>query len=106
VPAASDGLERIGEPAIYAVDGVVRRAQALQEAVDGGPPLARVAPVDADRLGLKAGNEIRVSQSGRDAMLTVCIDERVPSGAVWLQGGLPETGTLGESFGAIELNRL
>ena len=50
------GLQRIAYLPMYAVDGVVRRASALQKTADGDVASVCLNPADANRLGLAEGD--------------------------------------------------
>ncbi len=101
-----NGLSRIGEIPIYAGDGLVRRAEALQKTqaiIDGELAAVRVNAQTATELGLSAGNMARVKQNGSEVKLPVVIDERVPLQAVFIAGGIMATKELSELFGRIEV---
>ncbi|WJW76476.1 NADH-quinone oxidoreductase subunit NuoG [Thiohalobacter sp. IOR34] len=100
-----EGLERIGEPAIYAVDALVRRAPALQAAADGGPARVHLHPADAERLGLADGGRVRVSQGAAGADLELVIDPRVAPGAVWIPSAAAGSEALGSAYGRAGLAR-
>jgi NADH-quinone oxidoreductase subunit G len=103
--AGADALPvRVGHVPIYAVDALVRRADALQRTADArGLAVAALSAATADRLGLKAGARALFRQDGGTAELPVVIDERVPEGCVQIPAGLPETAALGPVFGPLEL---
>ncbi len=101
----ADGIVRIGEIPIYAVDMLVRRARPLQET-----PLARVAearmnPVLCERLGLAEGDRIEASADGGRAELPLRLDESVPDGAIWLAAGIEQTAALGPRFGPVNVKK-
>ncbi len=62
------------------------------------PPLKFLAPqqrveisvTDAERLGLKSGDPVRVSQNGAGIDALVQIKERVPAGVVFLAEGVAD----------------
>ncbi len=97
------GLERIGDPAPYAVDALVRRAAALQRHPDGGPARVRINAAEAARLGLAEAARVRVRQGDAEALLELVIDERVPDGAAWIPSGAAGAGDLGAAYGRVEL---
>ena len=98
-----EGLERIGVPAPYAVDALVRRAGALQAAPDGQAAWVRIHPADAGRLGLAEATRVKVKQGGAEAVLDLILDERVAEGAAWVPSGVAGSETLGAAFGLLEL---
>jgi NADH-quinone oxidoreductase subunit G len=62
------------------------------------PPLKFLSPqqrveistADADRLGLKSGEHVRVSQNGAGVEAEVHVKERVPAGVCFLAEGIPD----------------
>jgi NADH-quinone oxidoreductase subunit G len=105
-PAAGEDpiLTRVGHVPIYAVDSIVRRADALQQTADArGLAAASLCAATAAKLGLQAGARARFRQDGGEAELPVVIDERVPEGCVLIPAALPETAALGAAFGSLAL---
>ncbi|WP_297527854.1 NADH-quinone oxidoreductase subunit NuoG [Thiohalobacter sp.] len=101
--ADGEGLERIGDPAPYAIDAQVRRATALQQHVDGGPARVRINTAEAARLGLAEAGRVRVRQGEAEALLELVIDDRVPDGSAWIPSGAAGSGDLGAAYGRVEL---
>ncbi|HUP95705.1 MAG TPA: NADH-quinone oxidoreductase subunit NuoG [Burkholderiales bacterium] len=99
-------LERIGEVPIYSADPLVRRAPSLQMTREAAPPVAGVSGVLYERLGLRAGDALRVRQDGGEAVVPVAIDERLPHGCIRLAAARPETAQLGEMFGSVTVERV
>ena len=102
----ADGLERIGEVPIYSADTLVRRAPSLQKTRDAAPPLAWMNPALYDRLALRAGDRLRVTQAGGEASVCVAVDPRVPDGCIRLAAARPETAALGPMFGTVQAERI
>ncbi len=101
-------LSRIGEIPIYAGDGLVRRAAALQATqaiIEGELAAVRMHPQTAGELGLKLSQVVKVKQNECEIYLPVVIDERVPLRAVFIAGGIMATKDLSELFGSIEIMR-
>ncbi|MGE3482467.1 MAG: NADH-quinone oxidoreductase subunit NuoG [Gammaproteobacteria bacterium] len=97
-------LTRVGHVPIYAVDPIVRRADALQQTADArGQAAASLCAATAEHLGLADGARARFRQDGGEAELPVVIDERVPEGCVLIPAALPETAALGAAFGSLAL---
>jgi NADH-quinone oxidoreductase subunit G len=91
------GLEVAVSQAIYRVDGVVRRAQALQD-----HPLtvgARVVlnAADAASAGLAEGAMAKLSNAVGTATLQVEVDDRVAPGTAWIESGYGATAPLSAS---------
>ena len=98
----ADAVIRVGHVPIYAVDGIVRRAPALQRTVDAqDAATVRIGSELAMRLGLREGMRARIGQGGGSALLPVVIDDGVPAGCVLVPAGLAETESLGRLFGAV-----
>ena len=98
---ADDGLYRIGEVPMYAVDALCRRARPLQQTVHAANDWIGLNPADAEQLGLKDAATARVSQGGDSAEFEVRISERVPRGGVWLRSATCATRKLGPAFAPI-----
>lgn len=94
---------RITEWPMYAIDGIVRRAPALQESVANQPLALRMNSEMAQQLHMSDGLSATVMQGRGKAVLPVIIDEGIPNHCVWVPAGYPETAELGESFGEIEV---
>jgi NADH-quinone oxidoreductase subunit G len=99
--AAPEGLQRIGEVSIYAADAIVRRAPSLQRTRDAAPPLAVMHPATAERIGLRAGDLVRIVQGGGEAVVPFAVDRRVPEDCVRLAAARPEVAALGAMYGTI-----
>jgi len=98
-------LLRAGETPIYATDQIVRRSQPLQKSMDGKQAFAVMSEGQASRLSINDGELVAVRQNGAEASLPAKIDNAIPEGCVWVPAGLPETKSLGELFGAIEVSK-
>ncbi len=92
---ASGQVWRLAEVPMYRVDALVRRAPALQKTADSPGAVAKLHPSQAERLGLKAGEPVRVVMQEGEACVLLQLDERVPEGCVWVPAGYPETAGLG-----------
>jgi len=103
--APSDGLERIADVPIYAGDPIVRRAGSLQRTRDALPPRCWVGKDLAQRLGVRAGERVKVRQGEGSATVEVGIDERLPAGCVRLAAAHRHTADLGPMFGMLTLER-
>ena len=90
-----DGLELAVSQAIYRVDGVTRRAAALQShPLNAGPRIA-LHPADAAAASLADGAMAKVDNGLGTATLQVVVDDRVAKGAAWIESGYGETAALG-----------
>ena len=70
------------------------------------PPVAWVSPALYQRLGLVAGDFLRVRQAGGEALVPVGVDERLPDECIRLAAARPETATLGAMFGPVTAERV
>jgi NADH-quinone oxidoreductase subunit G len=91
-----DGLTRIGDVPIYAVDSLVRRSAALQDTLAMANLGIRMHPDQARALGLAAGDLAEVRQGGAPASLPVLIDDHVPLGCARVPSGVPGSEVLGD----------
>ena len=104
---AVDGLERIGDVAINAVDALVRRAPALQATPDAAvSELVHLNAAQAEKSGVRDGYTVTVTQGDARATMDVEISERVPDGCLWIQSGTQAAATLGAAFGAVGIERV
>ncbi|MCW8959681.1 MAG: molybdopterin-dependent oxidoreductase, partial [Gammaproteobacteria bacterium] len=98
------GLLRIADVPIYAVDPMVRRAMPLQATADALLAVRLSANSRTlEKYGLADGDQATVSQDGGEATFIVAVDERLPDNAVYLPAGISETRGLGGSFSPIQL---
>lgn len=96
-------LYRVGEIAIYAVDGLCRRSGFLQQTAHAETEFVGMNPDDAGSRGLLDGREVNVAQGGQSVVLPLRICRELPPGAVWLKGATPAGSELGDSFGPISV---
>lgn len=95
------GLEVTASDAIYRVDAVTRRAQALQ-----AHPLNREAgvalhPVTAERLAIAAGSVAKLKTGAGTAALPVRLDPSVAEGVAWVERGYGATTPLATSHAEV-----
>jgi len=98
-------LERVADVPIYFADPTVRRAPSLQETADAAAPRARANAAVLARLGLKAGDRVRVTQNGGEALLEVALDDGLAEGVLRVAAAHPATAALGAMFGEISVER-
>jgi NADH-quinone oxidoreductase subunit G len=98
-------LERVTDVPIYYTDAIVRRSEPLQRTVDANAPLVRLPQALADKLGVKSGDKVKVSQGSGSAVLVADIDRRLPDNAVRVAAGHPAVAVLGAMFGAINVEK-
>ena len=91
-------LERISDVPLYRVDGLVRRAEALQATRDTPPAMAWMENGQAQRIGLKDGDRVSIKGNGGESRLTVKIDPMVPDGCIYIPSGYEQTVQLGSTL--------
>lgn len=106
LPTVSEGIERFCYWPIYRSDTVVRHSQPLQKTPLSETPAVTMSPQLAQRLGLEAGTEVKVSQGGDAVVLHVCISHRMVGDTVGIAAGFSETAGLAESFGTVKIERI
>ena len=77
---APDGLERVSDVPIYASDATVRRAVPLQLTADARAPVVGLSTAQWQRLGLQAGDTIRVASRRGEVTLQARRDDGTPAG--------------------------
>ena len=90
-----EGIELAVSQAIYRVDGVTRRAAALQSHPLNAGPRIVLHPADAAAASLADGAMAKVDNGVGAATLQVAIDDRVAKGAAWVESGYGPTAALG-----------
>jgi NADH-quinone oxidoreductase subunit G len=103
LPANDGGLHRLGDVAMYSVDGLCRRSEYLQETIHADTGFVGLSLDDAGSRGLVEGREVKVSQGAGDVILPVRIMEELPAGAVWVKSATNAGVALGDSFGPISV---
>jgi NADH-quinone oxidoreductase subunit G len=102
MPAQEPGIRAIGYTPIYAVDGLARRAEALQQTGDAKARFI-IAGNIADDLGVGDGDLVIVRQGDVSSTLPVEVDALVPPSRVFVPRGVKETLGMEDRFGAIEV---
>jgi NADH-quinone oxidoreductase subunit G len=104
MPAAA-GLQRVADVPLYSSDALVRRAAPLQATHDALAPCSAMHGDELDRLGIKPGDTVIVSQGEGSARLTAVLDNGLPLGVVRVAAGHAATAQLGAMFGSISVER-
>ncbi|MDD5249944.1 MAG: NADH-quinone oxidoreductase subunit NuoG [Rhodocyclaceae bacterium] len=105
-PAAAAGaLERVADVPLYFADALVRRAPSLQKTKDAAVPAARMNAVTLAKLGIAAGDPVRVKQGDGAAVLAAQLDAALPDGCVRVAAAHAATANLGAMFGQITVER-
>ncbi|MCG8426165.1 MAG: molybdopterin-dependent oxidoreductase, partial [Chromatiales bacterium] len=100
-----DGVQRIGDVPLYAIDPLVRRSSALQQTHDAIKLGVYINPDEAQQAGFNEGDQVAVSQDGQRATLTVFIDSNIPDGAVRIPAGVAGSAALAGQFGQVTLEK-
>ncbi len=103
ITSLPDGLLRIADVPIYAVDAMVRRAAPLQATRDAAVAQIRANAGTLAKIGLVDAAEARLRQGEHEVVLPLLTDERLPDNAVMLPAGLVESVGLGGSYTTVEL---
>jgi NADH-quinone oxidoreductase subunit G len=98
-------LQRLADVPIYFADAIARRSEPLLRTADGQQPLARLPKALAEKLGVVAGDVVKVTQGNGSALLVADIDARLPANVVRVAAAHPATATLGAMFGAITVEK-
>jgi NADH-quinone oxidoreductase subunit G len=106
IEPARNGVQRIGEVPIYQADPIVRRAESLQRTRDAAAPLAWMPGDLMDKLGIRAGDSVRLKQGEGEVQLPAARDDKLPANCVRVAGAHPLTAALGEMFGEVVVERL
>ncbi|HEY5701373.1 MAG TPA: NADH-quinone oxidoreductase subunit NuoG [Gammaproteobacteria bacterium] len=104
-PGTVEGVERVGDVPMYAVDAVVRRAPALQRTQDGAVAETAVNPELASSLGLKQGDKVKIRQNGCEVTGVVSLDPSVPDQCARVPSGIALSETLGPAFGPLLISK-
>jgi len=102
---SAEGLERVATLPLYAVDGIVRRAEALQLAPDGQVARLRLNPDDAAALSLAGDDSARLSGSDNSVTLEVDVDARVAKGAAVAPQAIAATLALGAPAAVLQVKK-
>ncbi|QOL47995.1 NADH-quinone oxidoreductase subunit NuoG [Massilia litorea] len=101
----SGSLQRLADVPIYFADAIARRSEPLLRTADGQQPLARLPKALAEKLGVVAGDVVKVTQGNGSALLVADIDARLPANVVRVAAAHPATASLGAMFGAITVEK-
>jgi NADH-quinone oxidoreductase subunit G len=104
---SADGLERIGDTAIYSSDALVRRAGSLQATPDAlSAGRVRMNSQQAEKAGMRDEYRVTVTQGEHSVTMDVAIDDSVPDNCVRVQAGTDASAALGAAFGPIKIERV
>ena len=101
----SGALERLADVPIYFADAIARRSEPLLRTADANAPLVQLPAALAEKLGVKAGGTVKVTQGTGSAVLVAGIDARLPANTVRVSTAHHATASLGALFGAIQVEK-
>ncbi|MGZ8290310.1 MAG: NADH-quinone oxidoreductase subunit NuoG [Telluria sp.] len=101
----SGALERVTDVPIHFADAIARRSEPLLRTADANAPLVTLPASLADKLGVKAGGSVKVTQGSGSAVLVCAVDARLPANTVRVATAHHATATLGSLFGAIQVEK-
>ena len=103
-PIETNQLYRVGGPWIYGIDGVVRRAQALQAMAETMQvAAAHIHPETAAKFNLESGQLASFSQGSSKVSLPVVLNTTVHQQGVWIASGHQSTSALIDVYGLISV---
>jgi len=105
VPETGAGLQRISRVPMYAVDNLVRRADALQHTPDADVSALCLHPADAARLALVDGDRVSVRQDDQTIELDITVSDRVAEGAALVSMAIEASLELGAPSGTLQVKK-
>ncbi|MCX7219927.1 MAG: molybdopterin-dependent oxidoreductase, partial [Burkholderiales bacterium] len=99
------GLERVSDVPIYSTDAIVRRSESLQRTTDAKTGNVWLSSVEFAKLGIAAGDFVKLVQGDAVAILPAALDKALPDNVLRLAAGVVATQALGGMFGAISVER-
>jgi len=105
LPNKETKLTRIAYTPLYSVDGLVRRAAALQKTEDAVPAAIYINTKTAEKSKLNEQDNAVLSQNELKVELTVVIDDGIPDNCVLTPIGLEATNGLSQISGIVELSK-
>ena len=100
-PVSFAGIQRIADVPIYFADPLVRRSPPLQKTKESAPPRAWMNSRLLARLGVAAGQPVRVNE----ATVLAALDDKLPDDCVRLSAAHPGTVGAGPMFGAVKIEK-
>ena len=102
-PYRTEGVLRVADVPIYALDPLVRRARSLQASPLARPVEVRLHPDLAGELGVAGRDRVQVRQNGAAVDLPLVLDESVPKGCAWIPAGSSASVALGPAVGPVTI---
>ena len=104
LPASSDMISRIGILPIYAVDSVVRRANALQQTADAIPACVLINAELAKQYKIHDEDNILVTQNDNTISLRVFVEDSVPNNCAVIPQGVSGVEIFEQAYAEITLS--
>jgi NADH-quinone oxidoreductase subunit G len=101
---AAGGVERVADVPIHFADALVRRAPSLQATRDAAAPTARMNAATLAKLGVAAGDRVKVGASGT-VTLAAALDAGLPDDCVRVAAAHAATAGLGAMFANLTVER-
>ncbi len=101
----ASGIVRITDLPIYAVDNVVRRADALQQTVHAVSETIAMNQATADKLGVSGAIRVVVAQHDDEISGELCIDARIADDCVLVSSGTVLSSGLGVPYQTITVTK-
>ncbi len=99
----SHGLERISSVHAYSVDGLTRRATALQKTFLQDRNSVWLNPVDIESQGLGKCESVTVQQGDGRVVMSLFADSDVPEGCLYMLAATNKAALLGASYGSVDI---
>ncbi len=107
VPAALEsahkGIQAMTEVPACSIDGLVRRANGLQQTQDVVDGKAHINQKLAKKLKLSDGESVAISQGDSAVSMPVSVDAGLPDNCVLIQSGQAQAAELDDLFGTVTL---
>jgi len=98
-------LSRVGDVPAWQVDAIVRHAPSLHRTRTAQAITAGMHPATMTKLGLSAGQPVKIKQETAEVVLELVADDRLAQGCVRVPAGVQETAALGAMMGKLTVER-
>ncbi len=101
--SGSKGLQRISSVHAYSIDGLTRRATALQKTFSQERNSVRLNPVDIESAGLGECESVTVQQGDGRIVMSLIADSDIPEGCLYMLAATNKAASLGASYGLVDI---
>ncbi len=105
LPSSNGALMRIAYAAIYDIDSMVRRSNALRKTQDAVPAAFYINSNTAEKNKLNDDEKAVLQQNNLEVILPVVIDDGIPDNCVLTPIGMEATNGLSQITGSVELRK-